>query len=58
MNVKAETKALADELAAGTSVRRITLASGAVIEHEVGGVSWVDVLHYERMALTLEPSTN
>lgn len=50
MNVKAETKALADQHSAATSIRRITLASGVVIDHEVGGVSWVDVLHYQRLA--------
>lgn len=48
--LKVETKGLADQLAAPTSIRRITLANGSVIDHEVGALYWVDRILLEAKA--------
>lgn len=48
--LQAETKGLADQLAAPTSHRKITLANGTVIDHEVGEVYWVDRILLEAKA--------
>lgn len=48
--LKTETKGLADQMAAMPTVRRITLANGTTIDHEVGPVYWVDRILLEAKA--------